>query len=284
MADWYCEGITIEGLQLNDRAIHYGDGLFETIAIRMGEARLWPLHVQRLVHGCQRLGLVPPDAAELKQALLAAIASSAVDVDHALVKIIVSAGSATRGYQRAAPSQARVLIGVFAADRLATSHYQDGVLVVPCETRIAEQAAFAGIKTLNRLEQVMARREWSDPEIFEGLMRDTSGRLICGTMSNVFIVRNEVLITPDLSRCGVAGVMRQHVCDAAAAAGVDVHVADVSLEDAMASDEMFLCNSQFGIVPVASVDQQDGSTTRSATLTHDIMSLLARSGIEECAV
>lgn len=284
MADWFCEGSAIESLPLDDRAIHYGDGLFETIAIRNGEARLWPLHSQRLSDGCQRLGIALPDAGRLQQTLLDAIASSAIDPGYAMAKIIVSAGSAVRGYRRAASSKPRVLIGIFSADRLTRSHYQDGVIAVSCETRIAEQAAFAGLKTLNRLEQVMARAEWSDASIFEGLMCDSGGRLICGTMSNVFIVRNENLQTPELRRCGVAGVMRRHVCELAAAAGVEVRVSDISWEDANAADEMFLSNSQFGILPLARIDDLELPTKGPGFLTRKLMDLLAQSGIEECGV
>ena len=278
MADWYCNGGAMDDLPMDDRAIHYGDGLFETIAIRHGVARLWPLHLHRLADGCQRLGIALPNADELQQTLLDAVASSAVDDDYALAKIIVSAGSAARGYRRPQPAKTRVLVGVFPAKRLPASWSENGVAVAHCNTRVAEQVALAGLKTLNRMEQVLARAEWSDPDIFEGLMCDTSERLICATMSNVFIVKNEILITPDLSRCGVAGVMRQHVCDLAAASGVEVRIADIPRQDAAAADEMFLSNSQFGVLPVARCAERVLTT---GNLTRNIMSLLAKSGIEE---
>ena len=145
-------------------------------------------------------------------------------------------------------------------------------------TRLAEQPALAGIKSLNRLEQVLARREWDAGEIFEGLTLDTSGRLICGTMSNVFLVDGDRLLTPDLSRAGVNGIMRRKVLETLAAMGADVDVADIDGRVAGRCAEMFLTSSQYGVVPVAEIDGRRldvGATTRS------LMGVLADAGFPE---
>src|SRR5690606_20422301 len=123
----------------------------------------------------------------------------------------------------------------------------------PCTTRLAEQPLLAGLKHLNRLEQVLARSEWQGGEFAEGLMRDQSGRVIEGVFSNLFIVQEGVLVTADLSRCGVAGVMRAALLDSARAEGLKVEVRDISLEEFFQADEVFLCNSLFGVWPVRSV-------------------------------
>jgi 4-amino-4-deoxychorismate lyase len=125
-----------------------------------------------------------------------------------------------------------------------------GVCVRVCRQQLAEQPALAGMKHLNRLEQVLARAEWSDPQIAEGLMLDQRARLIEGTMSNIFLVRDGVVRTPQLHRCGVAGVMRQIVMEQLVA----VTETDLVLDDVIAADEVFLTNSVIGIWPVVRID------------------------------
>ena len=280
MNTWYCDGEPSESLSIDDRAIQYGDGLFETIAIRAGEPRLWPLHLERLRHGCERLGIAMPAEAVLRANLQQAVHESGIDSDYALAKIIVTAGSGPRGYQRTDAGKSRVLTAAYAVQRPAPAGYREGVVVVRCATTLAEQAALAGIKTLNRLEQVLARNEWQDSEIFDGLMCDTAERLICGTMSNVFVVHDHSIITPALGRCGVAGVMRRHILDTLQADAMTAHEDDIHWDDAMSADEMFLSNSQFGVLPVRQCGKRRWAV---GPVTRELMKRVAKSGIEECA-
>jgi len=268
----------IEGVAPGERALQYGDGLFETIAIRNGRPRLLELHQDRLGTGCDRLGIAAPDAGSLGAGIRQAIDDVAM-VD-GVVKVIVAAGPGARGYTRS-NAPARVWIGVFDAGSRLDRNTGNGVRVRICTTRLAIQPALAGIKTLNRLEQVLARAEWreADAGVFEGLMLDTGGRLVCGTMSNVFIVHDQRYLTPPITRCGVTGVMRRHLMSCLAGAGDDVEVQDIGIDDAMAADELFLTNSQFGLLPVAACGERrwvPGARTRHA------MQLLGRSGIVEC--
>ena len=115
-----------------------------------------------------------------------------------------------------------------------------------CSLRLAHQPALAGIKHLNRLENVLARAEWNDPEIAEGLLQDSAGNVIGGTMSNLFLLARDVLLTPDLGRCGVAGVTRERVIEAARRNGITCRVAAVSLEEVLNSTEAILVNSLIG--------------------------------------
>ena len=250
MSDWYCDGESINAIPIDDRAIHYGDGLFETIAIRAGEPRLWSLHANRLRNGCKRLGIDPPAGESLYDGIMAALQETYVDPAFALAKLIVTAGSGPRGYKRPEPCPGRVLTSVSAAQRWPRKNYQEGVATLRCKTTLAAQPALAGIKTLNRLEQVLARSEWQDIDVFEGLMCDAGGHLICGTMSNVFVVHGESVSTAALDRCGVAGVMRQHVLDTFRAAGGVITENNINWDDAMSADEIFMTNSQFGVMPI----------------------------------
>ncbi len=264
-----------------DRAAAYGDGLFETIAIRADKPRLWSLHSERLQIGCTRLGLACPESHLLLEKLEAAINTARLSTAIATAKLTVSAGNTGRGYRRNPNADPLVRISVHAARALPAQKYQSGVTARICTTRLGVQPLLAGIKTLNRLEQVMARAEWNDENIFEGLMLDTEGRLICGTMSNVFIVKKSVLITPAITRCGVTGVMRRHIIDLLRnEEGMDCEVRDVTLEELSSADEVFLSNSQFGVLPIrtcASMQWGDGPITRR------VQAIAGANGISECS-
>ena len=197
------------------------------------------------------------------------------------VKIIISCGVAARGYARENPSPAETFVGVFPTMPVAPTLYRDGVETLLCNTRLALCSATAGLKTLNRLEQVLARSECAAAGAFEGLTLDADDRLICGTMSNVFIVANQSIVTPSLDRCGVEGVMRRHTLETLRKNDVAVEVRDVSEAELWGSDDAFLTNSQFGILPVRCC--ADKVWQRQA-VTQKVMSLLANNGIPECAV
>ena len=279
MIHWYCDGTPIDSIPIDDRALHYGDGLFETIAIRDGEPRLWHLHIKRLRHGCERLGIALCAEEILYEGITAALREASVDSSYALAKLIVTAGSSSRGYKRPDRSLSRVLTGVSTAQIQPGNNYQQGVTTIRCNTRLAEQPALAGIKALNRLEQVLGRNEWQDLNVFEGLMCDADGHLICGTMSNVFVIHGQSISTALLDRCGVAGVMRQHVLDTFRADGRDIAERNITWDDAMSADEIFLTNSQFGVMPVQKCGTQHW---QADPITREVMKLVAMNGIEEC--
>jgi len=141
-----------------------------------------------------------------------------------------------------------------------------GVPVRWCETRLARQPRLAGIKHLNRLEQVLARAEWRD-EFAEGLMCDTEGQVIEGTMSNLFLVQKGTLVTPDLSQSGVAGVMRAEVLEQADRLGIPHVLQPVSVGMVEQAEELFLTNSLIGIWPVARLEAQHYAVAGKITQT-----------------
>ena len=253
MSEWFAKGRSIDSVDIRDRAVQYGDGLFETIAIRDGQARFWPLHIKRLQLGCHRLGIAAPDEAELAADLDAALHQCAFDTTHCAAKIVVTAGTGQRGYRRSGGAGPSVWIGVFRAQKIPASAYKDGIDVRLCHLRLAKQPQLAGLKTLNRLEQVMACAEWDDSNIFEGLMLDPDDRLICGTMSNVFIVTANSLKTPAITSVG----------------------------ESLAADEMFLTNSQFGVLPVRRCGQH---TWSQHAVSRRIMALAAQNDVPECRI
>ncbi|HEX9626359.1 MAG TPA: aminodeoxychorismate lyase [Acidiferrobacterales bacterium] len=247
------DGRAADSLPLDDRGLHYGDGVFETVAVCAGRPLLWERHLERLRRGCARLGLLAPDAQGLSDELAALCRDAG---PRAVVKLIVTRGGGGRGY--APPDDARtrrILLSLPWPDHDPLSAVR-GVMVRRCRTTIGRNPLLAGIKHLNRLEQVLARREWRD-EFAEGLLSDADGCVIEGTMSNLFLVSRGTLITPDLSQSGVAGVMRAEVLEAARALGIAVAERGVPAAELAAADEMFLTNSLIGLWPVRRLDDRD---------------------------
>ena len=234
-----------------ERGLHYGDGLFETIACQGGSPRLLHRHLRRLASGSERLGLVPADAAMLARE----VRGLAAGTSRAVVKLLVTRGvSLARGYAPTGHERATRIALRYAWRVQDPAQRQHGVRVRLATLRLGENPALAGIKHCNRLEQVQARREWSDPDIGEALMVSSSGALVSGTTSNVFLVRESKLLTPSGDRCGVAGVMRQLVMEIAAAAGLSVAEARLGERDLAAAEELFLTNAVMGIRPVRELE------------------------------
>ncbi|MFK8329417.1 aminodeoxychorismate lyase [Pseudomonas sp. BJa5] len=241
----WVDGLPADAVNLQSRALAYGDGLFETIAVRAGRPSLLAFHLDRLALGCQRLAISADHG--LIRDELCRYASALGD---GVLKLILVRGDSQRGYAPAAGGAPRRILQGSPLPAYPTANAEQGVRLFACSTRLAEQPLLAGLKHLNRLEQVLARAEWQDAEHAEGLMRDTSGRVIEGVYSNLFLVRAGELLTADLSRCGVAGVMRAALIEQAAAAGIAVRITDLSLKDLELADEVFVCNSVYGIWPV----------------------------------
>lgn len=235
-------------IEIADRGLQYGDGLFETIAYRHGRLEFFPQHIRRLLAGCQRLNILfPPEQQQQLEAEVAAVCQQLEN--NAVIKIIVTRGSGGRGYRYQSGMQATRIISTHPMPVYPATHAA-GVTVRICQQRLANNPTLAGIKHLNRLEQVLARNEWQDEQIAEGLMFDYQDRLIEGTMSNVFLVQNNQLWTPDLSTAGIAGIMRQKVIEIAQQQGIDCHVTPLKLEQLKQATEIFMCNSLIGIWPV----------------------------------
>jgi 4-amino-4-deoxychorismate lyase len=235
-----------------DRGLEFGDGLFETIAIVGGRPRLLEAHLARLARGCARLGIAAPPAERVRAELMSAARTPGAGV----LKLIVTRGAGGGGYSAAAGAVARRYLYALPPRERPPGFARGGVAVRICATRLAEQPLLAGIKHLNRLEQVCARAEWSDPAIAEGLLLDVHGRLVCGTMSNVFIVLGGELVTPLLTRAGVEGVMRAALSSEFRAAGARLTERDLDPEELGAASEVFLTNALIGAWPVRALGER----------------------------
>ncbi|MCU0975687.1 MAG: aminodeoxychorismate lyase [Steroidobacteraceae bacterium] len=256
------DGAADVGLDPLDRGLQYGDGLFETVAWRRGAPRLAEYHLERMATGCDRLGIPRPP----ERALLAEMAEVAGAGD-ATVKVVVTRGSGPRGYRPPrAPSPRRIVAG-FEATAAPAGPWQARL----CATRLGRNPSLAGLKHLNRLEQVLARAEWDDPGIHEGLMLDDVGRVVCGTQSNLFVAAGGRLVTPRLDECGVAGVMRRAVLAWARACGLDAAEAHVTVDDLRAADEVFVTSA---LIVARRLSSIDGSPLAGGVLHEEFIAWL----------
>jgi 4-amino-4-deoxychorismate lyase len=231
-----------------DRGLQYGDGLFETMQVRGGHIRFESLHRARLALGCSRLAIKADHATIWEQAVQIARQQGA-----ALLKLQLTRGDATaRGYAPSGVEQARAILSVFPGP--SPAELPAVIRAVSLRNCLGENPDLAGIKHCNRLEQVLARASLAATGAFEGLMASSSGRLISGTMSNVFLELDGALVTPEIDRCGIAGVLRAVVLREAEAADVPVRVADIPWSALPRCTSLWLCNARLGLLPVHELD------------------------------
>jgi len=240
-------------VDVRDRGFQYGDGLFETIAYKNGQLQLWDEHLQRLQQSAERLSLASVDESlwldDIKKLDLSG---------DAVIKLTVTRGVSGRAYAYGNEHSVSRISAAYAWPEYSESN-SPGVTSCLCETPVSMNSALAGIKHLNRLENVLARNEWNDSTIAEGFMLDQNQHVIEGTMSNVFCVLDDELYTPSLEYSGVAGVMRQHVIELAEKNNIPVNIIDISKQNFLHMDSVFITNSLIGLWPVTKIlvtDQQ----------------------------
>ena len=210
--------------------------------------------MDRLERGEQRLGFPPENKARLLQETLAV----AGEKSPVVVKIILTRGTGGRGYRPPVYPQISRILSRHECPRYPARWFSAGIRLRICTTRLGRNLRLAGIKHLNRLEQVLARQEWDDPDIPEGLMLDEAGQVIEGTQSNLFLIKGGRLVTPDLSASGVAGVVRELVFEVAAQLGMTIRVAAVKPAELERADALFITNSLFGACPVSALENRHG--------------------------
>jgi 4-amino-4-deoxychorismate lyase len=248
----WIDGIPADTLPADDRGLHYGDGLFETLIVRAGSVRFLEAHLTRLASGCNRLGIgfdaMPALRADIAMAVTLA-------PPEAVLKIIVTRGSATRrGYAPEGHEAARRVLSSWPASALPDALAAGADLCLSTH-RLAESPSLAGIKHLSRIANVMAAADASKAACFDALMLDGAGRVISGAMSNLFIVRGSQVLTPRVDQCGVAGVMRAVVLRECKVLGIEIGEANLATADLWAADEAFITNVRIGVVAVRRVGE-----------------------------
>jgi 4-amino-4-deoxychorismate lyase len=245
MTGFLINGVAAADLSPLDRGLCYGDGVFRTLKVSAGKPLWWDDQYAILARDCAALALRCPAQDLLRVELDALIAERA----DCVIKILLTRGIAGRGYRP--PAQATPTRIVTASGLPDLSAH--AVSARWCTLRLARQPRLAGIKHLNRLENVLARAEWDDPAIAEGLLCDDTGAVIGGTMTSFFALRDGRLYVPDLTQSGVAGATRERVLRAAAQRGIDVHIGRLDAAAIGEADEVFLGNSVVGLWRVATL-------------------------------
>jgi len=245
-------GAVDDRIAVGDRGFQYGDGIFTTLRVERGVALFLAEHLERLQRDALRLGLPVPD----RDLVASEVQRLARNAPQAIIKVILTRGAGGRGYRVPQDVKATRVVGVHPMPEHPSELCAEGVRVRVCRLRLGLQPALAGVKHLNRLEQVLARAEWRDEDVREGLLLDTEDQVVEGVMSNLFLVEGERLRTPLLDRCGVAGVMRGVVMRLASEAGLRVEEARITLADVDQAEELFLTNSVIGLWPVHQLEDR----------------------------
>ncbi len=257
-------GEPVKTLDVTDRGLAYGDGVFETLLVMRGDIPLWAEHHERLLKGlvALKINLESQRLRKLMDQVLSIASQQQQDL--LVLKIIVTRGCSGRGYQVDATLPSTVITQL--SPLLVDRDKHNGVKVHICEHAL-HPVAWVGLKTLNQLPYVMAAQERSDSIYDEGLLFSTEGQLIEATARNIFIVKNEKIMTPLIETCGVAGIMRRQLIEKVAPQlGLCCEEDYVSKDMLFAADEVFLTNSVTGIWPVIECEQNKwdvGAVTRS---------------------
>jgi 4-amino-4-deoxychorismate lyase len=239
-------------IDYRDRGLQYGDGVFETMRVRRGRVRLLDYHLERLFAGCRRLMLAGPAPPALRRELERIAATRG----EAVLKLIVTRGASShRGYRPTGRERCTRILSLHALPPGILAAEAVPARVRLCATPLGLNPRLAGLKTLNRLESVVARAEWRDVRIWEGLMLDVDENIVCGTMSNLFLRRGSTLMTPVLDRCGVAGVMRRWILESAGELRLKPVERRIAWKDLREAEEVFMSNAIVGMKSVGSIQR-----------------------------
>lgn len=245
-------GNNTDTISVHNRGLQYGDGIFETIAWRNQRIEHWDEHMARLAKGCTVLGIPHPDFELLKNEAMQLLSE---DKGKQILKIILARSSNGRGYQPAKTQSVDRILSCHEWPENIESLAEQGIDCIICTTRLGDNPQLAGIKHLNRLEQVLAAQELLHSEAHEGIMLDQHEQVISGTRSNLFIIKNEILYTPTIDNCGIHGIMRENILRIADGLHLKSEIKPLNMQDLLSADEVFLSNSIMKIWPVNNIEQ-----------------------------
>ena len=245
-------GIPQETLPASDRAIQFGDGCFTTARIVAGQVCLLDAHLQRLQQACEKLLIPFVEWAALQREMVELARGN----DRGVLKVIISRGSGGRGYSAANCLHPTRLLSVSAWPVHYGGWRREGITLALSPVRLGRNPQLAGIKHLNRLEQVLIRTHLEQTDADEALVLDSEGFITECCAANLFWRQGKDVFTPRLDQAGVNGLMRQFCLQQLAHSGyrvVDVHAREAALAEA---DEMVVCNALMPVVPVRQYGSQ----------------------------
>lgn len=246
-------------IDVRDRGLAYGDGVFETMRVvydsehKKASIPLFEWHLTRFSEGVKRLklGFVDEVCARFKEDIFSALSSISHD---AICKIIVTRGSGGRGYTPSENAEVQMITQLMPAPECPSDYGSEGIAVKRCNHRLSSQPALAGIKHLNRLDQVLASQELVVEQ--EGLMFDQENNLVEGIKSNILVFSGSKVFTPSIESCGVRGTLRDFLISNSQTLGIQISESIIDRKMLAKSDGLAMINSVFGIWPVRELDGQ----------------------------
>lgn len=233
-------------LAASDRATQFGDGCFTTACIIDGEIPLFAAHLERLQDACQKLLISFENWPELQNEMKM-LAKGHV---RGVLKVIISRGSGGRGYSGKSCHSATRILSVSAWPVHYDRWRQDGIMLALSPVRLGRNPLLAGLKHLNRLEQVLIRSHLEQTDADEALVLDSEGWVTECCAANLFWRKGNVVYTPRLDQAGVNGIMRQFCIRLLAQSSYQLVEVQASLEEALQADEMVICNALMPVMPV----------------------------------
>ena len=242
-------------IDVRDRSVQYGDGVFETIAVKEKSLKFWKEHYQRLNKGCKVLKIKCPPEIFLKKEINKFLRKT--KKEKLVLKIIISRGVGGRGYNPPRNTKPTRILGIYDWPNYPLKNFTQGIQMSICKTRISDQPTLSEIKHLNKLEQIIARSEWQSKAISESIMLDSNNNVIEGTMSNFFGVKKNVFYTSTIKSAGVEGIMRRIILKLLKKNKKKYIIKKITLKEFLKFDEIFMCNSIFGIWPVIKISKKN---------------------------
>ena len=255
-------GIQQNHIDIESRGLAYGDGLFTTVKIIDGNVQYLAQHIERLTHGCAKLGISTPSSSHLKKQLTLV----AKNHELAVLKVIITARSGGRGYTRATENAHDVIMMVFDYPKQYDRQAQSGISVGISQQKIGINPMLNGLKHLNRLEQVLLKQELLTKDVDDLLVTNIHNEVIEATSANVFFFINKKWYTPDISQSGVNGIIRQAILKQFP----NTEVTKLSLDDIGQAQAMFICNCIMSVIPISNFNGRKLSTDLPLNLRHQL--------------
>ena len=250
-----------DNISILDRGFSYGDGFFETMlwdylggAARPNlKVQFWERHYNRIKNGCNLMEIKLPNLTDLlKQREKILQRSFNQSLSEGILKLIITRGIGGRGYKFENNMKPTIAFLSFPKPQRSPSIYKSGVKTIFCKNKLYSHNRLSGLKHMNRLDSVLARSEWED-EFFEGIILDEKDNLVEGTMTNIFFIKDDTLITPPIEKTGISGILRQVVIEKAKTFFKKIVISKINIKTLSSFNQMFLTNSVIKVVPVNSL-------------------------------
>jgi len=252
MSDVWVNGHKTDTVSVLDRGFSYGDGIFTTIKVKRGQCLLLTQHLVRLQHGITTLAITQIDF----KLLLDDLTNKARQLDDGVLKVIITRGIGQRGYSSVGCESPTIVISTGSLPAIYQEWQQQGIAVGISTIALGINPLTAGIKHLNRLEQVLVKQQIDQNQWLDAIVLDCQACVIETSMANLFWRTGDKVFTPSLDFSGVNGLMRQQVIDHLTAKGVSVSQDRFKLSSVMDADEVFMTNCLMGITPINMIESK----------------------------